>query len=78
MIDIVFPVLHGPFGEDGVVQGHLETLGLPYVGCGVLASAVAMDKTAMRRVFLAEGIPMIRTSGSPSTTGSPRPTGVVW
>ena len=58
MVDIVFPVLHGPFGEDGVVQGYLETLGLPYVGCGVLASAVAMDKTAMRRVFLAEGIPM--------------------
>jgi D-alanine-D-alanine ligase len=58
VVDIVFPVLHGPYGEDGVVQGHLETLGLPYVGCGVLASAVAMDKTAMRRVFLAEGIPM--------------------
>jgi D-alanine-D-alanine ligase len=57
VVDIVFPVLHGPFGEDGVVQGHLETLGLPYVGCGVLASAVAMDKTAMRRVFVAEGIP---------------------
>jgi D-alanine-D-alanine ligase len=58
VVDIVFPVLHGPFGEDGVVQGHLETLGLPYVGCGVLASAVAMDKTAMRRVFAAEGIPI--------------------
>ena len=57
-VDVVFPVLHGPFGEDGVVQGHLETLGLPYVGCGVLASAVAMDKTAMRRVFVAEGIPV--------------------
>jgi D-alanine-D-alanine ligase len=58
VVDIVFPVLHGPFGEDGVVQGHLETLGLPYVGCGVLASAMAMDKTAMRRVFVAEGIPV--------------------
>jgi len=58
VVDIVFPVLHGPFGEDGVVQGHLETLGLPYVGCGVLASAVAMDKAAMRRVFRAEGIPV--------------------
>jgi D-alanine-D-alanine ligase len=57
-VDIVFPVLHGPFGEDGVVQGHLETLGLPYVGCGVLASAVAMDKTAMRRAFLAEDLPV--------------------
>jgi D-alanine-D-alanine ligase len=58
VVDVVFPVLHGPFGEDGVVQGHLETLGLPYVGCGVLASAVAMNKTAMRRVFLAENIPI--------------------
>ncbi|WP_199434529.1 D-alanine--D-alanine ligase family protein [Qaidamihabitans albus] len=58
VVDVVFPVLHGPYGEDGVVQGHLETLGLPYVGCGVLASAVAMDKTAMRRAFLADGIPI--------------------
>jgi D-alanine-D-alanine ligase len=58
VVDIVFPVLHGPYGEDGVVQGHLETLGLPYVGCGVLASAVAMDKTAMRRAFVAESIPI--------------------
>jgi D-alanine-D-alanine ligase len=56
--DVVFPVLHGPYGEDGVIQGHLETLGLPYVGCGVLASAVAMDKIAMRRAFLAEDIPI--------------------
>ncbi len=58
VVDVVFPVLHGPFGEDGVVQGHLETLGLPYVGCGVRASAVAMDKTVTRRVFAAEGIPV--------------------
>lgn len=58
VVDVVFPVLHGPYGEDGVVQGHLETLGLPYVGCGVLASAVAMDKTTMRRVFVSEGIPV--------------------
>ncbi|MEZ0074126.1 D-alanine--D-alanine ligase family protein [Planotetraspora sp. GP83] len=58
LADVVFPVLHGPFGEDGVLQGHLETLGIPYVGCGVLASAVAMDKVAMRRAFLAENIPV--------------------
>ncbi|HEX4816909.1 MAG TPA: D-alanine--D-alanine ligase family protein [Nonomuraea sp.] len=58
LADVVFPVLHGPFGEDGVVQGHLETLGIPYVGCGVMASAVAMDKVAMRRMFLAEDIPV--------------------
>ncbi|MEV5407799.1 D-alanine--D-alanine ligase family protein [Thermopolyspora sp. NPDC052614] len=57
-VDVVFPVLHGPFGEDGVVQGHLETLGIPYVGCGVLASAVAMSKVAMRHAFLAENIPV--------------------
>ncbi|MDF5754560.1 D-alanine--D-alanine ligase family protein [Spongiactinospora sp. TRM90649] len=56
--DVVFPVMHGPFGEDGVIQGHLETLGIPYVGCGVLASAVGMDKVAMRRAFIAEGIPV--------------------
>ncbi|WP_440066847.1 D-alanine--D-alanine ligase family protein [Streptosporangium sp. OZ121] len=58
LVDVVFPVLHGPFGEDGVVQGHLETLGIPYVGCGVMASAVAMNKVAMRRAFLAEDIPL--------------------
>ncbi|MFD1538695.1 D-alanine--D-alanine ligase family protein [Nonomuraea guangzhouensis] len=58
LADVVFPVLHGPFGEDGVVQGHLETLGIPYVGCGVLPSAVAMNKVAMRRAFLAEDIPV--------------------
>ncbi|MGR6915526.1 D-alanine--D-alanine ligase family protein [[Actinomadura] parvosata] len=58
LADVVFPVLHGPFGEDGVVQGYLQTLGLPYVGCGVLASAVAMDKVAMRRTFLAEDLPV--------------------
>ncbi|GAA3017720.1 D-alanine--D-alanine ligase family protein [Streptosporangium longisporum] len=58
LADVVFPVLHGPFGEDGVVQGHLETLGIPYVGCGVTASAVAMNKVAMRHAFLAEDIPI--------------------
>ncbi len=56
-VDVVFPVLHGPNGEDGVVQGALETAGVPYVGAGVAASAVAMDK-AMFKVFLREaGIP---------------------
>ncbi|MEO3873707.1 D-alanine--D-alanine ligase family protein [Nonomuraea sp. B12E4] len=59
LADVVFPVLHGPFGEDGVVQGHLETLGMPYVGCGVLASAVAMNKIAIRRMLVAENIPVI-------------------
>jgi D-alanine-D-alanine ligase len=57
-LDVVFPVMHGPFGEDGVIQGFLETLGVPYAGCGVLASAVAMDKVAMKRAFRAEDIPV--------------------
>jgi D-alanine--D-alanine ligase len=57
-VDVVFPLLHGPFGEDGVLQGFLETLGVPYVGCGVAASAVGMDKVAMKRAFRAEDIPI--------------------
>ncbi|MFI7606604.1 D-alanine--D-alanine ligase family protein [Micromonospora sp. NPDC049366] len=57
-LDVVFPVLHGPFGEDGVVQGVLESLGVPYVGCGILASAVGMDKVAMKRALRAEGVPI--------------------
>lgn len=54
--DVIFPVLHGPYGEDGTVQGFLELTGLPYVGCGVLASAVAMDKVMQKKVFQAEGL----------------------
>ena len=57
-LDAVFPLLHGSFGEDGVIQGLLEALFVPYVGCGVLASAVGMDKVAMKRAFLAERIPI--------------------
>lgn len=57
-VDVAFPLLHGPFGEDGVLQGFLETLGVPYVGCGVAASAIGMDKVAMKRAFRAEGIPI--------------------
>lgn len=55
-IDVVFPLLHGPFGEDGTVQGMLETLGVPYVGAGVLASAVGMDKHYMKLAFRAAGL----------------------
>ncbi|MFC2076471.1 D-alanine--D-alanine ligase [candidate division KSB1 bacterium] len=58
--DVVFPVLHGPPGEDGTVQGFLEILGLPYVGSGVLASACAMDKVVAKQVFRAHGIPVAR------------------
>jgi D-alanine-D-alanine ligase len=55
-IDVVFPVLHGPYGEDGTIQGLLELANLPYVGCGVLASAVGMDKGVMKTIFRAEGL----------------------
>jgi D-alanine-D-alanine ligase len=55
-IDVIFPVLHGPYGEDGTLQGLLEMANLPYVGCGVLASAVAMDKAVAKRLFAIEGI----------------------
>jgi D-alanine-D-alanine ligase len=58
-LDVFFPVLHGPFGEDGTVQGLLELGGLPYVGSGVLASAVAMDKAMMKVAFAARGLPMV-------------------
>lgn len=59
-LDVVFPVLHGPFGEDGTVQGLLEMAGIPYVGCGVLASACGMDKVAMKHLFQMAGLPMCR------------------
>ncbi|MEU6145258.1 D-alanine--D-alanine ligase family protein [Streptomyces sp. NPDC047081] len=55
-IDVVFPVLHGPYGEDGTLQGLLELSGVPYVGSGVLASAVGQDKEYMKRVFTSFGL----------------------
>lgn len=58
-VDVVFPVLHGPMGEDGTVQGLLELAGLPYVGAGVLASAVGMDKDVMKRLLLQGGLPVL-------------------
>lgn len=57
-LDIVFPVLHGPMGEDGTVQGMLELAGIPYVGAGVLGSAVAMDKITAKRLFIQAGLPV--------------------
>ena len=57
-LDVVFPVLHGPYGEDGTVQGLLELANVPYVGAGVLASAVGMDKATMKLVFAAKGLPI--------------------
>ncbi len=59
-VDVVFPLLHGPYGEDGTVQGMLELAGLPYVGAGVLGSAVAMDKIMMKRAFAAARLPSAR------------------
>ena len=58
-VDVVFPVLHGTFGEDGTVQGLLELADLPYVGAGVLASAVSMDKEMMKRVASERGLPVV-------------------
>ncbi|MCW2925637.1 MAG: ddl 2, partial [Thermoleophilia bacterium] len=55
-IDVIFPVLHGPFGEDGTIQGLLETAGVPYVGNGVLASAVGMDKAIFKAILRDAGI----------------------
>ncbi len=55
-VDVVFPVLHGPYGEDGTIQGLLELAGVPYVGSGVLASAAAMDKGVMKSLFSAAGL----------------------
>lgn len=57
-LDVIFPVLHGPYGEDGTVQGLLELANVPYVGCGVLASSVGMDKAMMKLVFIARGLPV--------------------
>ncbi len=58
--DVVVPLLHGPYGEDGTVQGLFELAGVPYVGSGVVGSAVAMDKVMMKRAFAAEGLPTPR------------------
>ena len=58
-IDVVFPVLHGTFGEDGTIQGLLELAGLPYVGAGVLASSVSMDKEVMKRVCAERMLPVV-------------------
>jgi D-alanine-D-alanine ligase len=57
-VDVVFPILHGPFGEDGTIQGMLELVGLPFVGNGVLASALGMDKHFTKTVFQQAGIPV--------------------
>jgi D-alanine-D-alanine ligase len=59
-VDVIFPVLHGTFGEDGTIQGLLELADIPYVGAGVLGSAVGMDKDVMKRLFAAAGLPIVK------------------
>ena len=59
-VDVIFPVLHGTFGEDGTIQGLLELAGIPYVGAGVLGSAAGMDKDVMKRLFIAAGLPIVK------------------
>lgn len=62
-VDVVFPVLHGPFGEDGTIQGMLELAGVPYVGSGVLASAMGMDKISMKKIFAHHDLPQVEWVG---------------
>lgn len=70
--DVVFPVVHGAVGEDGCLQGMLEVLDVPYVGSGVLASALAMNKAVARRIFAAEGIPVARGFSARAGEATPR------
>jgi D-alanine-D-alanine ligase len=62
-VDVVFPALHGPYGEDGTIQGMLELAGIPYVGSGVLASSVGMDKLTMKKIFAHHGLPQVEWLG---------------
>jgi D-alanine-D-alanine ligase len=59
-VDVIFPVLHGTFGEDGTIQGLLELADIPYVGAGVLGSAAGMDKDVMKKLFVAAGLPIVK------------------
>jgi D-alanine-D-alanine ligase len=77
-VDVVLPVLHGPYGEDGTIQGLLEMAGVRYVGAGVLASAVSMDKEYMKLIFAARGLPVgpfvvVRERDWPDVTAEPQP-----
>ena len=76
-VDVVIPVLHGPYGEDGTIQGLLEMAGVRYVGAGVLASAVSMDKEYMKLIFAARGLPVgpfvvVRERDWPDVTSEPQ------
>ena len=75
-VDVGLPVLHGPYGEDGTVQGLLELAGVPYVGAGVLASAAGMDKEFTKKLLAAEGLPIgdyvVLRPGQPSLADASR------
>jgi len=75
--DVAFPVLHGPFGEDGTVQGLLECVDVPYVGAGVLASALCMDKWAFKRLMAEAGIPQVRYEAVLEASWRSDPNGVL-
>jgi D-alanine-D-alanine ligase len=76
-VDVVFPVLHGPFGEDGTVQGLLECLDVPYVGAGVLASALCMDKVTFKELMAHAGIPQVRYRGVRTAAYAADPEGLL-
>jgi D-alanine-D-alanine ligase len=75
--DVAFPALHGPYGEDGTVQGLLECLDVPYVGAGVLASAVAMDKLVFKQLMAAAGLPQVAHAGVRDARWRADPDGVL-
>src|SRR5262245_3956398 len=66
-VDVVFPIVHGTWGEDGTLQGLCEMAGLPYVGCGVTASAIAMDKLQAKRLLAAAGVPVVESRATSRT-----------
>ncbi len=76
-LDVIIPILHGPYGEDGTMQGLLELAGLPYVGAGVVGSAVAMDKVVFKKVMQAEGLPILPYELVVRSEWEQDPTGVI-
>ena len=76
-LDVIFPVLHGTYGEDGTIQGLLEMAGVPYVGCGVLASATGMDKVAMKQLFANAGLTIIEYEWFFRSTWEENPAAVI-
>lgn len=76
-LDVIFPVLHGPYGEDGTIQGLLELADRAYVGCGVLASSLAMDKIASKQIFLALGLPVTPFRAATRATWEAAPQSVI-